>query len=65
MTDLDLGMNDHMTEPLKWDDSRKYNRGKVLTAGATLIHYLHGAARDVDGDGLTYRTLPGTHPLKG
>ncbi|HEY2847265.1 MAG TPA: 2-oxoacid:acceptor oxidoreductase subunit alpha [Pyrinomonadaceae bacterium] len=32
MTDLDLGMNDHITEPLTWDDSREYNRGKVLTA---------------------------------
>jgi 2-oxoglutarate ferredoxin oxidoreductase subunit alpha len=31
MTDLDLGMNDHVTEPLTWDDSREYNRGKVLT----------------------------------
>jgi 2-oxoglutarate ferredoxin oxidoreductase subunit alpha len=32
MTDLDLGMNDHVTEPLEWDDSGKYDRGKVLTA---------------------------------
>lgn len=32
MTDLDLGMNDHVTEPLEWDDSRVWNRGKVLTA---------------------------------
>jgi len=32
MTDLDLGMNDHITEPLVWDDSREYNRGKVLTS---------------------------------
>ncbi|NOT46888.1 MAG: 2-oxoacid:acceptor oxidoreductase subunit alpha, partial [Acidobacteria bacterium] len=32
MTDLDLGMNDHITEPLVWDDSRQYDRGKVLTA---------------------------------
>src|SRR5215470_6384858 len=32
MTDLDLGMNDHITEPLEWDDSRTYDRGKVLTA---------------------------------
>jgi 2-oxoglutarate/2-oxoacid ferredoxin oxidoreductase subunit alpha len=31
MTDLDLGMNDHVTEPLKWDDSREYDRGKILT----------------------------------
>ncbi len=32
MTDLDLGMNDHVTEPLVWDDSREYDRGKVLSA---------------------------------
>ena len=32
MTDLDLGMNDHVSEPLEWDDKRRYNRGKVLTA---------------------------------
>ncbi|HTK37087.1 MAG TPA: 2-oxoacid:acceptor oxidoreductase subunit alpha [Pyrinomonadaceae bacterium] len=32
MTDLDLGMNDHISPPLEWDDSRVYNRGKVLTA---------------------------------
>jgi len=32
MTDLDLGMNDHITEPLQWDDSREYNRGKVLSS---------------------------------
>ncbi|MFN0279743.1 MAG: 2-oxoacid:acceptor oxidoreductase subunit alpha [Pyrinomonadaceae bacterium] len=31
MTDLDLGMNDHVTEPLEWDDSREWDRGKVLT----------------------------------
>ncbi len=31
MTDLDLGMNDHVTEPLVWDDSREWDRGKVLT----------------------------------
>lgn len=31
MTDLDLGMNDHVTEPLVWDDSRTFDRGKVLT----------------------------------
>lgn len=32
MTDLDLGMNDHVTKPLTWEDSREYKRGKVLTA---------------------------------
>ena len=44
MTDLDLGMNDHVTDPLVWDDTRVYNRGKVLTtdqleriAGAKMV----------------------------
>ncbi|HVQ55926.1 MAG TPA: 2-oxoacid:acceptor oxidoreductase family protein, partial [Pyrinomonadaceae bacterium] len=32
MTDLDLGMNDHITDTLVWDDRRKYDRGKVLTS---------------------------------
>jgi hypothetical protein len=32
MTDLDLGMNDHMSDPLTWDASKTYDRGKVLTA---------------------------------
>jgi len=32
MTDFDIGMRDHITEPLVWDDTRQYNRGKVLTA---------------------------------
>ena len=32
MTDLDLGMNDHITEPLKWDDAVRYDRGKVLSS---------------------------------
>jgi 2-oxoglutarate ferredoxin oxidoreductase subunit alpha len=32
MTDLDLGMNDHVTDQLTWDDSREYGRGKVLTS---------------------------------
>src|SRR6476660_8904173 len=31
MTDLDLGMNDHVTDPLVWDDNREFDRGKVLT----------------------------------
>ncbi|MFN6963455.1 MAG: 2-oxoacid:acceptor oxidoreductase subunit alpha [Pyrinomonadaceae bacterium] len=130
MTDLDLGMNDHVTDPLVWDDSRRYDRGKVLTseqldqiyAGArTLLSAagdassavtngnglranLEDAARedtfdtadailseadaqphgdqnvtqpleqfkgkfgryvDIDGDGIPYRTIPGTHSTRG
>jgi 2-oxoglutarate ferredoxin oxidoreductase subunit alpha len=65
MTDLDLGMNDHMSEPFHWDDSRKYNRGKVLNATQLEELPRFGRYLDVDGDGITYRTIPGTHPTKG
>ena len=65
MSDLDLGMNDHMSEPFIWDDKRKYNRGKVLNAEELeeIPHF--GRYLDVDGDGIPYRTIPGTHPTKG
>lgn len=65
MSDLDLGMNDHMTPAFKWDDSRKYQRGKVLNAEQLDALPQWGRYRDVDGDGIPYRTLPGTHPTKG
>ncbi len=65
MTDLDLGMNDHMSEPMTWDKNRKYNRGKVLDAAALEKMEKFGRYLDVDGDGIPYRTIPGTHPSKG
>jgi 2-oxoglutarate/2-oxoacid ferredoxin oxidoreductase subunit alpha len=118
MTDLDLGMNDHICEPLEWDDSREYNRGKVLTAEQLDAIYLSpvnangngnreqleaasrgngfeaadvilsetdaqplgdqnltqpleqfkgkwGRYLDIDGDGVPYRTIPGTHSTRG
>lgn len=65
LTDLDLGMNDHMTDPLVWDDKRKYKRGKVLTADQLENIEKFGRYLDVDGDGIPYRTYPGTHPTKG
>lgn len=65
MTDLDLGMNDHLSAPLEWDDSRKYDRGKVLSAEDLDKMKKFGRYLDVDGDGIPYRTLPGTHPTKG
>ncbi len=65
LTDLDLGMNDHVSEPLVWDDKRKYKRGKVLTAEQLDKIEKFGRYLDVDGDGITYRTYPGTHPVKG
>lgn len=65
MTDLDLGMNDNMSEPLKWDDSSNYDRGKVLNAEQLDEMERFGRYLDVDGDGICYRTVPGTHPEKG
>jgi len=65
MSDLDLGMNDHMSDPFEWDDARKYNRGKVLNAQQLEEIPSFGRYRDVDGDGIPYRTIPGTHPTKG
>lgn len=65
MTDLDLGMNDHVCPALTWDDKRKYKRGKVLSAEQLDALAKYGRYLDVDGDGITYRTIPGTHPSKG
>lgn len=66
MSDLDLGMNDHLCKPFKWDDKRSYDRGKVLS-GEDLdeIKQKWGRYLDVDKDGICYRTLPGAHPEKG
>ena len=66
LSDLDLGMNDNMSEPLEWDDSKRYDRGKVLTEeDLENMDHRFGRYLDVDGDGIPYRTLPGTHPTKG
>lgn len=65
MTDLDLGMNDHISGPLQWDDSRRYKRGKVLSAADLEKIERFGRYKDVDNDGIPYRTYPGTHPTKG
>src|SRR5947207_1662174 len=62
MSDLDLGMNNWMSDPFKYP-TKKFDRGKVLTAED--LERLGGFKRyaDVDGDGIGYRTLPGTsHP---
>ena len=64
MTDLDIGMNQRLCEPLAWDDARQYDRGKVMTAEDLETHDF-GRYKDVDGDGIPWRTLPGTHPTRG
>lgn len=65
MSDLDLGMNDWMSPPLEWDDKYRMDRGKVLDADGLDEAKKWGRYLDVDGDGICYRTLPGTHPSKG
>jgi 2-oxoglutarate ferredoxin oxidoreductase subunit alpha len=62
LSDLDIGMNDWIIPKLTWDDSYRPDRGKVLSAEEldkvkAFYRYL-----DVDGDGIPYRTYPGTHP---
>ena len=65
LSDLELGMNDFLSDPFEWDDDRIYDRGKVLDAEALDKLDVFGRYLDVDGDGIGYRTLPGTHPEKG
>jgi len=62
LSDLDIGMNDWMCPRLEWDESYKPDRGKLLTP-----EQLDGMEKfyrylDSDGDGISYRTLPGEHP---
>ncbi|TMJ21168.1 MAG: 2-oxoacid:acceptor oxidoreductase subunit alpha, partial [Alphaproteobacteria bacterium] len=65
MLDLDIGMNHRLCRPLKWDDARQYDRGKIMTAEMLEEGRDFGRYLDVDGDGIPYRTYPGTHPTKG
>src|SRR5438128_506662 len=65
MLDLDIGMNHRLCRPLAWDDARRFDRGKIMSmedleAGKDFGRYL-----DIDGDGIPYRTYPGTHPTRG
>jgi len=61
MSDLDIGMNDWMIPELTWDDAYQPDRGKVL--GPEELEHIEKFYRyvDSDGDGITYRTYPGTH----
>ena len=65
LSDLDLGMNDWTTPEFQWDDSKEYDRGKVLSREDLENLDTWGRYLDVDGDGIPYRTYPGTHPEKG
>jgi 2-oxoglutarate ferredoxin oxidoreductase subunit alpha len=65
LLDLDIGMNERLSAPFAWDDDRMFDRGKVMSfedleSGRDFGRYL-----DVDGDGIPFRTYPGTHPSRG
>ncbi|MHB8432190.1 MAG: 2-oxoacid:acceptor oxidoreductase subunit alpha [Candidatus Tyrphobacter sp.] len=60
LSDLDLGMNSWMSTPLPYPE-KPFDRGKVLSAEDLAKLDSWGRYRDVDGDGIPYRTLPGTN----
>ena len=65
LLDLDIGMNSHLCAPFQWDETRAYDRGKVLSSKQLEEIAEFGRYLDVDGDGVPYRTLPGGHPTLG
>src|SRR5271169_311549 len=65
LLDLDIGMNERLCEPFAWDDSRKMDRGKVMSAAELEAGRDFGRYLDVDGDAIPWRTLPGAHPTRG
>jgi 2-oxoglutarate ferredoxin oxidoreductase subunit alpha len=62
LSDLDIGMNDWMVPKLTWDDAYRPDRGKVLSAEDLEKVKAFYRYVDQDGDGIPFRTLPGTHP---
>jgi 2-oxoglutarate ferredoxin oxidoreductase subunit alpha len=62
LSDIDIGMNDWMCRDLKWDESYRPDRGKMLDKEAVLKLEKFYRYMDKDGDGIGYRTLPGVHP---
>ncbi len=65
MLDLDIGMQEWLVAPFTWDESRRLDRGKILDGAALEADTFFGRYTDVDGDGIAYRTYPGTHPKRG
>jgi len=65
LSDLDLGMNDWTCPEFKWDDTKSFDKGKVLHEKDLEEIENFGRYLDVDGDGIPYRTYPGAHPKKG
>jgi len=58
-------MNQRLCEPFEWKDERRMDRGKVMDFEALESGKTFGRYLDVDGDGIPFRTYPGTHPSRG
>jgi 2-oxoglutarate ferredoxin oxidoreductase subunit alpha len=65
MLDLDIGMQEWLCAPFKWDPARKLDRGKVLSHDELEAGKEFGRYLDVDKDGIGFRTYPGVHPTRG
>ncbi|MBV9784014.1 MAG: 2-oxoacid:acceptor oxidoreductase subunit alpha [Acidisphaera sp.] len=65
MLDLDIGMNERLCAPFAWDDSKRMDRGKVMTSEELERGVDFGRYLDVDADGIPFRTYPGTHDARG
>ena len=65
LPDLDIGMQDWLTAPFQWDDAHAMDRGKVMTAAELDAGRDFGRYLDAEGDGIAYRTYPGTHATRG
>ena len=65
LTDLDIGMNQRLCQPFEWDEAKAFDRGKVMTADELEAGRDFGRYLDVDGDGIPFRSYPGTHPSRG
>jgi 2-oxoglutarate ferredoxin oxidoreductase subunit alpha len=64
LSDLDLGMNNWMSDPFPYPE-KPWDRGKVLSEAELAELAKFERYRDVDGDGIPFRTLPGTRNPKG
>ena len=61
MTDLDIGMNTRLCDPLVWDDAKEFDRGKGMTAEMLEAGKEFGRYLDVDGDGIPFRKIGRAH----
>lgn len=65
MSDLDIGMNDWVCDPFDMSRHQDWDRGKIMSAEQLEEWADWGRYKDIDGDGITWRSIPATHPTKG